>query len=245
MSFDAIPAMDLRGGRVVRLLQGDYDKQTTYEVDPLELAQQWEAQGARWVHIVDLDAARDGGYSLQPLLRRLGAQTGLKIQTGGGVRDEKSLAELLHLGAARVVVGTLAVREPERVAGWLARHGAERITLALDARQDADGAWRLPVSGWTHGSGAVLSELLSTHYADAGLRHLLCTDIARDGMLSGFNLDLYRDIARDWPQLQLQASGGVRDAGDVAGARAAGASGAILGRALLEGRLDLVEALAC
>lgn len=245
MSFDAIPAMDLREGRVVRLLQGDYDKQTTFDVDPLELAQQWEAQGARWVHVVDLDAARTGGYGLQPLLRRLRANTGLQIQTGGGVRNDECVSELLHLGVARVVVGTLAVREPERVAGWLARYGAERITLALDARQDADGAWRLPISGWTHGSGAVLSELLATHYANVGLRHLLCTDIARDGMLSGFNLDLYRDIARDWPHLQLQASGGVRDAGDVAGARDAGASAAILGRALLEGRLDLREALAC
>lgn len=243
--FFVMPAIDLREGRVVRLAQGDYERQTTYDMDPVALAQQWEAKGARWLHVVDLDAARSGGYGLQPLMRRLRAQTGLQIQTGGGVRDEDSLAELLHLGVARVVIGTLAVREPERVAGWLGRHGADRITLALDARQDEAGAWRLPVSGWTHGSGAILSELLLTHYADAGLRHLLCTDIARDGMLAGFNLDLYRDIARDWPQLQLQASGGVRDAADVAAARAAGASSAILGRALLEGRLDLAEALAC
>ena len=243
--FFVMPAIDLREGRVVRLAQGDYERQTTYEMDPVELAQHWEAKGARWLHVVDLDAARSGGYSLQPLMRRLAANTGLRIQTGGGIRNEESLAELLHLGVARVVIGTLAVREPERVAGWLGRHGSDRITLALDARQDEAGAWRLPVSGWTHGSGAILSELLSTHYADAGLRHLLCTDIARDGMLAGFNLDLYRDIARDWPQLQLQASGGVRDADDVAAARAAGASSAILGRALLEGRLDLGEALAC
>ncbi|CAN5224421.1 1-(5-phosphoribosyl)-5-[(5-phosphoribosylamino)methylideneamino]imidazole-4-carboxamide isomerase [soil metagenome] len=242
--FDAVPAIDLRGGHVVRLAQGDYARQTVFDGDPVALAQAWEARGARWLHVVDLDAAKAGGYTLQPLLRRLRSDTGLRLQTGGGIRDQAQVAELLSLGVERVVIGTLAVREPERVTQWISDHGAGHITLALDTRQDDAGAWRLQVSGWTSGSDASLPELLA-RYADAGLRHLLCTDIARDGMLSGFNLDLYRQLSSDWPQLQIQASGGVRDAADVRAAREAGAAVAILGRALLEGRLDLDEALAC
>lgn len=243
-NFDAIPAIDLRGGKVVRLAQGDYARQTVFDGDPVALAQAWEARGARWLHIVDLDAAKAGGYTLQPLLRRLRSDTGLRLQTGGGIRDQAQVAELLAFGVERVVIGTLAVRDPQRVGQWISEHGAGHITLALDARQDADGVWRLPVSGWTSGSEASLPGLLS-HYADIGLRHLLCTDIARDGMLSGFNLALYRELSSQWPQLQIQASGGVRDAADVRAAREAGAAVAILGRALLEGRLDLEQALAC
>jgi phosphoribosylformimino-5-aminoimidazole carboxamide ribotide isomerase len=227
MSFEPIPAIDVRDGRVVRLAQGDY-----------------AAQGARWLHLVDLDAARAGGYTLQPLVARLRRESGLMLQTGGGVRDEATLAELLALGVERVVLGTIAVREPERVARWIARHGAERIVLALDTRQDAEGRWRLPVSGWTDDGAAVLPDLLQA-YAASGIRNVLCTDIARDGMLSGFNVDLYRELAAAWPTLRLQASGGVRDLGDVRAARTAGASAAILGRALLEGRFSVAEAMAC
>jgi phosphoribosylformimino-5-aminoimidazole carboxamide ribotide isomerase len=127
---------------------------------------------------------------------------------------------------------------------WIRRYGSERITLALDARQDAAGTWRLPVAGWTEHSNETLGDLLQ-RYADIGLKHLLCTDIARDGMLNGFNLDLYRTLARRWPQLRIQASGGVRSVDDVLAAREAGASAAILGRALIESRFDLAEALAC
>ena len=122
--------------------------------------------------------------------------------------------------------------------------GAERITLALDVRQDVDGDWRLPVAGWTESSPATLDSLLA-RYSDAGVRHVLCTDIARDGMLAGYSLDLYRQLTLRWPELRLQASGGVRNAADIRAAREAGASGAILGRALLEGRFTLAEALAC
>ena len=244
MSFEPIPAIDVRDGRVVRLAQGDYARETRFDADPVQLARDYAAQGARWLHLVDLDAARAGGYTLQPLIARLRGEAGLRLQTGGGVRDEATLAGLLALGVERVVLGTVAVREPERVAGWIARHGAERIVLALDTRQDADGRWRLPVSGWTDEGAALLPELLSA-YAASGARHVLCTDIARDGMLSGFNLGLYRELASAWPMLRWQASGGVRDLRDVGAAREAGASAAILGRALLEGRFSVAEAMAC
>lgn len=244
MSFTVYPAIDVRAGRVVRLRQGDYADETRYGDDPLAFALRYAEAGAGWLHLVDLDAAKAGGYTLQPLLRDLRARSGLQVQTGGGVRSEADVAALLDAGAARVVVGSLAVTAPETVMGWLATFGSERITVALDARQDETGAWRLPVHGWTQVAVETLDALLA-RYADAGLVHLLCTDIARDGMLAGPNIDLYRRLCERHPGVRVQASGGVRDAADVAAARAVGCAGAVLGKALLDGRLSLAEALAC
>ncbi len=244
MSFVVYPAIDVRGGRVVRLRQGDYADETRYGDDPLAFASRHADAGARWLHLVDLDAAKAGGYTLLPLLADIVAQTGLLVQTGGGVRGEADVAALLEEGAARVVVGSLAVTAPETVVAWLRRFGSERITIALDARQDAAGIWRLPVHGWTRVADDTLDDLLA-RYADAGLVHLLCTDIARDGMLGGPNLALYRRLCSQYPGVRVQASGGIRDLADVAAARDAGCAGAVLGKALLEGRLSLEEALRC
>ncbi len=244
MSFTVYPALDIRDGQVVRLLQGDYAQQTTYGDDPLPRAQAFAAAGAQWMHLVDLDAARAGGYTLAPLLARIAADTRLQVQTGGGVRCRDDVARILDAGASRVVVGSLAVREPAQVLAWLREFGAARLTIALDTRQGDDGVWRLPVHGWTETADVTLDEL-AMRYAQAGMQHLLCTDIARDGMLSGPNLDLYAHLSRLLPGVAVQASGGVRDVADVAAARAAGCAGAVLGKALLEGRLLLQEALAC
>lgn len=232
MSFIVYPALDIRDGRVVRLRQGDYAQETSYGDDPLPRAQAFAAQGAQWMHLVDLDAARAGGYTLAPLLAAIRAHTPLQVQTGGGVRGRDDVARILDAGAGRVVVG------------WLGEFGAERITIALDARQDAQGQWQLPVHGWTENAGVTLDEL-AQRYARAGMRHLLCTDIARDGMLAGPNIGLYQHLSALLPGVAVQASGGIRDVADVAEARAAGCGGAILGKALLEQRMDLAEALAC
>ncbi|MCS4229687.1 1-(5-phosphoribosyl)-5-[(5-phosphoribosylamino)methylideneamino] imidazole-4-carboxamide isomerase [Stenotrophomonas maltophilia] len=244
MSFIVYPALDIREGRVVRLRQGDYAQETRYGDDPLPRAQAFARQGAQWMHLVDLDAARAGGYTLAPLLAQIRQQAGLHVQTGGGVRGREDVQRILQAGAGRVVVGSLAVREPDAVIGWLAEFGPERITIALDARQDQDGQWQLPIHGWTENAGVTL-DVLAQRYAAAGMRHLLCTDIARDGMLAGPNLDLYRHLAALLPGVAIQASGGIRDVADVAASRAAGCSGAVLGKALLEQRMDLAEALAC
>jgi phosphoribosylformimino-5-aminoimidazole carboxamide ribotide isomerase len=242
--FTVYPAIDVREGRVVRLAQGDYARETRYAGEPLAVAQSYAAQGAQWLHLVDLDAAREGGYTLAPLLRDIGRTTGLNVQTGGGVRSREDVAAMLQAGASRVVIGSLAVREPARVQEWIAEFGAERITVALDARQDEAGTWRLPVHGWTETAVATLDEL-AVRYVEGGLVHLLSTDIARDGMLSGPNGALYRHLQQIAPALRLQASGGVRELADVPAAKAQGCAGIVLGRALLEGRLDLAEALAC
>lgn len=244
MSFVVYPALDIRDGRVVRLAQGDYARETHYGDDPLRRAQAFAEAGAQWMHLVDLDAARAGGYTLAPLLQRIRSETGLQVQTGGGVRSRADVQRLLDAGASRVVIGSLAVRDRESVLEWLGEFGPERITVALDTRQDAQGVWRLPVHGWTETSSLSL-DALAGEYAAAGLVHLLCTDIARDGMLSGPNLTLYAHLRQLAPALAVQASGGIRDAADVRGAREAGCAGAVLGKALLEGRLRLDEALAC
>ncbi len=244
MSFTVYPALDIRDGRVVRLLQGDYAKQTTYGDDALPRAQVFATTGARWMHLVDLDAAKAGGYTLAPLLQQIAATTGLKVQTGGGVRGRDDVARILDAGASRVVIGSLAVRQPEQVLEWLAEFGPEQLTIALDTRQGEDGVWRLPVHGWTETADVTLDEL-AQRYAQAGMKHLLCTDISRDGMLSGPNIELYAHLAELLPGVAVQASGGVRDADDIRAAKAAGCGGAVLGKALLEGRLQLDEALSC
>jgi phosphoribosylformimino-5-aminoimidazole carboxamide ribotide isomerase len=242
MTFEVIPAIDLRGGQVVRLRQGDYAQETRYEPDPRHLAATYAGAGARWLHVVDLDGARAGDLSNLSVIEVL-AKAGMSVQAGGGVRDEDGVNRLLASGVTRVVVGSVAIREPERVAEWLNRYGPDRFTIALDTRF-RDGRWSLPSAGWTEEESRTLDEL-APWYAARGTRHLLCTDIDRDGMLGGFNLDLYRHLTQCVPDVAVQASGGVRSTEDIRAARDAGASGVILGRALLEGRFSLEEALAC
>ena len=242
MTFEVIPAIDLRGGRVVRLKQGDYAQQTTYAADPRELAQRYADAGAHWLHLVDLDGARSGSLENLAVIEAIAA-SGMQIQAGGGVRGEDDVQRLFDAGVRRVVLGSVAIRDPDLVAGWLARHGSEQLTIALDTRH-IDGRWTLPIAGWTESGTRTLDEL-APWYAARGAHHLLCTDIERDGMLAGFNLDMYRHLADSVPQLAVQASGGVRSLDDIRAAREAGAHGVILGRALLEGRFTVEDALAC
>lgn len=241
--FTIYPAIDVREGRVVRLHKGDYDKETRYASEPLDVAREYADGGASWLHLVDLDAARAGGYTLIPLLRDIVAGTPLSVQTGGGVRSKEDVAMLLEAGASRVVIGSLAISEPETVSSWIEEFGPDRITVALDARTGEDGSWVLPTAGWTSDTETDLAVLLS-HYSRSGLAHALCTDIGRDGTLSGPNLNLYTFVTRAVPEVAVQASGGTRHAADVRGVRKVGCAGVILGKALLEGRLTVDEAIA-
>lgn len=238
-----IPAIDVRDGRVVRLKQGDYAQQTTYAADPLALAQRYARDGAQWLHLVDLDAARVGGFTLAGLIGGIKASTGLRIQAGGGIRTRADIDALHAAGVDRIVIGTLALKDPVLIRAAFADFGPEALTLALDVRADGQGQWLCASHGWTE-TGMPLEAAIAL-YADAGLRHVLCTDIARDGVLGGYNLELYRHLRSRWPMLQVQASGGVRTPADVQAVAALGVSGAILGRALLEGRFSVQEALAC
>jgi phosphoribosylformimino-5-aminoimidazole carboxamide ribotide isomerase len=244
MSFEIYPAIDIREGRVVRLVQGDYAQETSYSNDPLEVAKNYKNAGATWLHLVDLDAAKAGAYTLLDLAARMQKDIGLKIQTGGGIRNKADVELLASAGIDRIVVGTLAIKQPDLIAECIQAYGADRMTVALDTRQDENGIWQLPVKGWTEQSEKNLFDMLD-FYQEKGLRHLLCTDIARDGMLSGLNNDLYGQIANRFQGIEVQASGGVKTLQDIRDAKTAGAGGAILGRALLEARFSLQEALAC
>jgi phosphoribosylformimino-5-aminoimidazole carboxamide ribotide isomerase len=236
--MELIPAIDIRNGRCVRLLKGDFGQETRYEADPVTLAEKYRALGARWLHVVDLDGAASGRPVNLPLIRRM-AGAGLKVQLGGGIRDEDSLAETLTI-AERVVIGSLAVTAPETVSNWLKMHGPERITLALDVKLSDGGVAFVKTHGWTRASELTLDDAIG-RYIRMGLRHVLCTDIDRDGALAGPNIELYQALAARWPAIAVQASGGVRNPADLAALNEAGAAAAISGKALLEGYMPAEE----
>jgi phosphoribosylformimino-5-aminoimidazole carboxamide ribotide isomerase len=234
-----IPAIDIRDGRCVRLFQGDFAQETRYAVDPVELAASYAALGAEWLHVVDLDGAKRGEPVNLPLIARMRDAAGVDVQVGGGVRSRSALEQTLAT-ASRVVVGSLAVGQPELVAGWLEEFGPERVTLALDVRLDASGTPMIATHGWTAASTLSLAAAID-RFTSVGLRHVLCTDIERDGALTGPNLDLYRDCVSRWPGIAFQASGGVRDVDDLHALTTAGVAGTVSGKALLEGRLKPEE----
>jgi phosphoribosylformimino-5-aminoimidazole carboxamide ribotide isomerase len=228
-----IPAIDLKGGRCVRLLHGNFDAETRYQAQPLELLSRYRDFGADWLHVVDLDGARDGELGNLALIEELAQHGGLKLQVGGGLRSSAAVAQMLERGASRVVVGSAAVSQPEQVQEWLAHFGAERLVLAFDVRVDAGGTPRVATHGWQRQSDLSLWDAVQ-RYTAGTLKHVLCTDVARDGALNGPNVDLYATAAQRHPQMEWQASGGVRDARDLHALARAGANAAISGKALLE-----------
>jgi len=235
-----IPSLDLRAGRCVRLLRGDFAAETRYSVEPLTLLRQYRERGAQWLHVVDLDGARDGQLANRPLIAALAAEAGMRLQVGGGVRSTAVLEDLLGLGVARVVIGSAAVAQRAVVAEWLARFGPERVCLAFDVQLDERARPLLRTHGWRTDTALTLWEVLE-HYQPLGVRHILCTDIARDGALQGPNTALYAAAVTRCPQLQWQASGGVASIADLAALAACGAAAAISGKALLEDRLPWEE----
>ena len=227
-----IPAIDLKDGRCVRLLQGRFDAETRYTAAPLELLSSYRDLGADWLHVVDLDGARDGVLGNSTLIAQLAQQGSLKLQVGGGLRSAAALARMLDCGAARVVVGSAAVSQPGQVRQWLEQFGSERIVLAFDVRMDDGGTPRVATHGWQRQSELSLWDAVARF--PVGLKHVLCTDVARDGALNGPNVNLYQEAVARHPQIEWQASGGVRDSEDLRALARAGASAAISGKALLE-----------
>jgi phosphoribosylformimino-5-aminoimidazole carboxamide ribotide isomerase len=237
------PAIDLIGGRVVRLEKGDFGRPTYYAIDPLELAGRYAEAGATWLHVVDLDGARSGSSGNLAAIQRIARSTGLLVQAGGGVRGPAQFERLLDAGVARVVIGSLAIHDPSAVRQLAAEHGSQRITLALDARADAGGVFRLATGAWQALEAAPLIDTLAAFAAD-GFAHFLITDIDRDGMLAGPNLELYAQLREQVPAAAIQASGGVQGLSDLQALRQIGVAGVVIGKALLEGRLRIEEALA-
>ena len=239
-----IPAIDLIDGKVVRLYQGDYGQKTEYSADPQGSFDDYVAHGAAQLHLVDLEGAKDSTKRQLTVIRKLLANTKAPVQIGGGVRTEQDVIDLLDAGANRVVIGSTAVKDPATVAGWVEKYGADKIVLALDVNIDAEGNRKIAVAGWQEDSGVTIEALLA-HYLPVGLKHVLCTDISRDGTLQGSNVALYRDLAAQFPQISWQASGGIGGIADIEALKGSGVGGVILGRSLLEGKFTVKEAIAC
>lgn len=239
-----IPAIDLIDGQVVRLFQGDYQQKTNYQYTPQERQQAYFSAGAKVMHFVDLDGAKDADKRQLATLKSLVNFDGMIIQVGGGVRAKADVEQLLELGADRVVIGSLAIKQPELVSQWLQEFGNEKIVLALDIKIDENGRKMLPTHGWIEDSGVDLESLL-TQYQDAGIKHILCTDISKDGTLSGSNVQLYAELCQQYPEIKWQASGGIGSLEDIKALIPTGVDGVILGKSLLEGKFSLEEAIAC
>ena len=233
------PAIDLIDGEVVRLHKGDFDQKTTYGSDPVAVARAYADAGATWLHLVDLDGAKNPENRQTDLIGRIIDGSGLKVQTGGGIRSRDDVDALITAGASRVVIGSLAVREPDLVASMLDGFGVEAICLAADVVRPDD-EFMIAVSGWQEASSLSLYEFIDG-FVPAGLRHVLCTDIDRDGTMTGPNGTLYQTVKRQFPDIQLQASGGVSGIDDL---HDLPTDGVIIGKAIYEGAIDLKAALA-
>jgi len=234
-----IPAIDLRGGRCVRLREGDFASETRYDIEPAALLRRYHALGARWLHVVDLDGARDGVPINLSIIERLARHPAVCLQVGGGVRSPSVIEKLLSAGVARVVIGSAAVERPAEVASWLKCFGKERICLAFDVRMDADQP-QVHTHGWTRNRVLTLWDAIGA-FPPGSLKYVLSTDIERDGTLRGPNLALYRFAMQHFPDFAWQASGGIRNAEDLTALARLGVAAAVSGKALLEERIPLKE----
>lgn len=238
--FDVLPAIDLRGGRVVRLRQGDFDRETAYSADPVEVATRFADAGARWLHVVDLDGARSGvpahGQVIEAIVSAVEGR--VRVEVAGGLRDEAAVANVLDFGAARAVVGTAVLRDPAFARRLVALHGAGRIAAAIDVR---DG--RAIGQGWSSDAPGLDPVEAMQRLGEAGIVTFEVTAIDRDGLLGGPEIELYERLVAVSGG-SIIASGGLSSIEELGAVRELGCSGAIVGRALYEGQVGLVEALA-
>lgn len=231
------PAIDLLAGRVARLTQGDFDRSTLYGEDPAATAAGFLQAGAKNLHLVDLDGARDGRPVNMRVIRQICGLDGLFIEVGGGIRDQGRIEEYLAMGADRVILGTVAANNPEFVRDMVKKHG-DAIAVGIDAR-----AGKVAISGWKD-TTALDGLAFAGRMAEMGVSAVIYTDIAKDGAMSGTNLSVYRRLREECPTMRVVASGGVCSAADILALKGLGVDGAIVGKALYEGRLTLEEALA-
>jgi phosphoribosylformimino-5-aminoimidazole carboxamide ribotide isomerase len=233
--MEIIPAIDIIGGKCVRLTQGDYQQKKEYNQSPLEVAKQLEDNGIRRLHLVDLDGAKQKRVINLAVLEKIAGQTQLTIDFGGGVQSDGDLQRVFDAGAQQVTGGSIAVQQPETFLGWLAQYGSAKIILGADAKDR-----KIAVHGWQEKTEWEVLDFIK-HYRTKGIEYVICTDVAKDGLLQGPSLKLYQDILREIPHLKLIASGGVTTVNDLYQLKEANLYGVIIGKALLEGRIKLNE----
>lgn len=233
--IELIPAIDIINGQCVRLTQGDYGQKKVYNNDPVAVAQHFERLGFRRLHIVDLDGAKSKHIVNLPVLQAITAATRLTVDFGGGIKTEDDIEKAFAAGAQMVTVGSIAVTQPELFIEWLNRYGANKMVLGADVRHGM-----ISINGWKDDSNEPLLPFLKK-YIDAGVRNVLCTEIAKDGTLEGPATALYTDIMRAYPQLHLIASGGVSQISDILALERAGIPAVVFGKAIYEGRIDLQQ----
>lgn len=230
------PAIDIRGGRAVRLIEGDFARETQFDADPVDAARRWQEAGASWIHIVDLDGARDGTGANRDAIARIRQAVDVKIEVGGGIRTEADLDALAAIGVDRFILGSIAITDPAFVERAIATHG-DAIAVGLDARNG-----KVATQGWLEQTD-VDAIAVARRFAEAGLTHVIFTDIQRDGTLQGPNLDALRTLIAAVP-IDVIASGGVGSLADVEAIASTGAGGVIIGSALYHGKIALSDALA-
>ncbi len=230
-----IPAIDLIDGQCVRLTQGDYNVKTVYHTDPVEVARSFEAAGITHLHLVDLDGAKKGHIVNHKVLKEICQTTYLKVDFGGGLKSDEDLKIAFDCGAAQVTGGSIAVKSPEQFWGWIEQYGAERIILGADVKDE-----KIAISGWQDLTNLDLMGFLELH-TQAGIKYVICTDISKDGLLQGPSVELYRKIQQRFPSIALIASGGVSSMEDLEVLSSLNLSGAIVGKAIYEGKVNLED----
>ena len=230
-----VPAIDIINGQCVRLTKGDYDTKKVYNESPVEVAKAFEGAGLTHVHVVDLDGARAKHIVNAKVLEQIATQTSLQVDFGGGIKSETDLQTAFDCGASQVTLGSIAVSEPELVGEWLEKFGAEQLILGADAKNR-----RIATHGWEQDSGLDVIDFVKD-YAQKGFEYVLCTDVAKDGMLAGPSLELYYEILEQLPELSLIASGGVTTMDDIYQCAELGCTAAIIGKAIYENKLSLKE----
>lgn len=242
MQTTLFPALDLINGKVVRLFKGDYAKKQSYDFKPLDKLKEYENAGAKWLHLVDLDGAKEPKNRQISLIKSLCDAANVSVQVGGGIRSKADIKALLNAGASRVVIGSVAILNPELCVEILREFPAHQICLALDVLPKG-AEFIVAVNAWQNESDKKLLEVIE-FYAEHGLSHLLCTDISRDGTMSGANLRLYKLISEIFPNIEILASGGVNSLADLKNLKGV-CGGVIVGKALLDGTFSVKDALAC
>lgn len=233
--MEIIPAIDLINGSCVRLEKGDYSRQTTYHSDPLEVAREFEEVGIKRLHLVDLDGAKSNRVVNLPVLKKIVTHTALQVDFGGGIKSQEQVERVFEAGAHQVTGGSIAAKQPQEMEAWIRHYGSEKIILGADVKN-----LMIMVSGWQEKTTLHIYDFLA-HYQEKGAKYVICTDISKDGMLQGPSFELYEDLMTRFPALSFIASGGVSTIQDVMSLSSSGMYGAIIGKAIYEGKITLDE----